>query len=153
MKTYITRIFKYGTLISCYLLIGSVLLQIYARFFMANTPPWTEEASRIFFIYTIAFASGLAVKSDYYVHLDLIFTKLSETAQHRLLLLVHLITALMFLVMFLYSFQLIDLGFREKSTSMDIPMAVAFVSILIMSGSVAYYTLLEVDRDIKNMRQ
>jgi len=152
MRKHITRILKYGTLISCYLLIGSVLLQIYARFFMENTPAWTEEASRLFFIYTIAFASGLAVKSDYYVYLDIFFERLPSQARKRVLLAVHVITLLMFSIMCLYSLQLIQLGFKEKSPSMDIPMAIAFVSIFIMSGSVAYYTALEVKDDLRNLR-
>lgn len=152
MRKHITRILKYGTLLSCYLLIGSVLLQIYARFFMENTPAWTEEASRLFFIYTIAFASGLAVKSDYYVYLDIFFERLPSQVRKRVLLAVHVITLLMFGIMCLYSLQLIQLGFREKSPSMDIPMAIAFLSIFIMSGSIAYYTALDVKDDLRNLR-
>lgn len=152
MRKHVTRIFRYGTLISCYLLIGSVLLQIYARFFMENTPSWTEEASRLFFIYTIAFASGLAVKSDYYVYLDIFFEKLPSRVSKWVLLAVHSITLLMFSIMCLYSLQLIQLGLREKSPSLDMPMAIAFISIFIMSGSVAYYTAIEVKDDLRDLR-
>ncbi|MEM1124879.1 MAG: TRAP transporter small permease subunit, partial [Bacteroidota bacterium] len=86
MQKYFTKFLKYGTLISTYGLIGSVLLQIFARFFLTNTPAWTEEASRLFFIYAMAFAAGLALKSDEYVALDLFFEKLSPVLQKRLLL-------------------------------------------------------------------
>lgn len=153
MRKQISRILKYGTLISCYLLIGSVLLQIYARFFMENTPAWTEETSRLFFIYTIAFAAGLAVKSDYYVYLDILFEKMAPLTKKRLLLGIHIVTLVMFAIMCVYSVQLVKLGFREKSPSMDIPMAVAFISIFLMSASVSYYALLEVKKAFKNLRR
>ena len=77
IKKTVEKALKYGTLVSSFALIFSVLLQIYARFFMSNTPAWTEETSRIFFIYTVSFASGLALKDNYFVYLDVFYEKTS----------------------------------------------------------------------------
>ena len=74
MAKLINRSLKYGTLICTYAFIASVLIQIYARFFMESAPSWTEEASRLFFVYAIAFASGLAYRDGYYVALDFFFS-------------------------------------------------------------------------------
>ena len=71
MRKGIGKILKIGTLLSTWGLIAMVLLQIICRFSWFDTPSWTEEASRILFIYAISFASGLALKSsNYYVALD-----------------------------------------------------------------------------------
>ncbi len=152
MRRGITRILKYGTLISTYCLIGSVLLQIYSRFFLDKTPPWTEEASRIFFIYTIAFAAGLAFKNDYYVYLDILFVRMSAKVKRKLLLGINVLTMAMFLIMAVYSVQLIYLGLREKSPTLEIPMAVSFVSMFLLSASIAYFAFLEVRKTYKKNR-
>ena len=49
------KILSAGTLISTLALLSSVIIQIYGRFFMESAPSWTEEAARVFFIYTMSF--------------------------------------------------------------------------------------------------
>lgn len=137
------RFLKYGTVVSTYLLIGSVLLQIFARFFLSSTPAWTEEASRLFFIYAMSFAAGLAVRGNYYVYLDLIFEKLSLRLQRLLLLFIHLLVAILFGLMSFYAIQFSMLGVPENSPSMKISMAIAFTSMLVMSFSLCYFSLLD----------
>lgn len=150
MEKTISRFLKYGTLLSTYGLIGSVLLQIFARFFLENTPSWTEEASRLFFIYAISFASGLALKNNYYVHLDLFFDKLSAKAKSNLTIAVQLLTLILFVVISIFSIQLIQLGHDETSPSMGIKMSFAFFSMLLLAGSISYYAFLEIKKAIKN---
>jgi len=52
----LTQFLKYGTLLTSTGFVFTVSLQIFARFFLSDVPPWTEEASRILFIYAIEFA-------------------------------------------------------------------------------------------------
>ncbi|MEM6772595.1 MAG: TRAP transporter small permease subunit, partial [Bacteroidota bacterium] len=61
---------RYGILLSALGLVLSVLIQIYGRFFLDASPPWTEEASRLFFIYTVAFGAAPALLDGYFVFLD-----------------------------------------------------------------------------------
>lgn len=140
---------KYGTLISTYALIGSVLLQIFARFFLANTPPWTEEASRLFFIYATSFAAALAFKGKYYVHLDVFFEKLSTSFQKVLLIAIPFLILVLFSIMAVFSIQFILQGHAEFSPSMKTRMSIAFFSIFIMGSSISYYAFLETMETIK----
>lgn len=152
MEKNISRILKYGTLLSAYGLVGVVLLQIFARFFLANTPPWTEEASRLFFIYATAFASGLALKNNYYVHLDVFFDRMSIKTKQILLRVIPVIILILFTIMTVFSLQFIVLGHSEFSPSMKIRMSFVFFSIFIMSASISYYAFLEVKKSFKNRR-
>lgn len=136
-----SRFLKYGTLISTYLLVGSVLLQIFARFFLSNTPAWTEEASRLFFIYAMSFAAGLAVKGNYYVYLDIIFEKMSSKTQRLLLIFIYAVVAILFALMSYFALEFAQLGLPEKSPSMKISMGIVFSSMIIMGGSLCYFTI------------
>ena len=67
-KIFLSTFLKYGTLLTSLGFIFTVSLQIYARFFLTDVPPWTEEASRMLFIYAISFASGIEYRGNYFVY-------------------------------------------------------------------------------------
>ena len=151
LKT-INKLLGMGTLISTIGFIGSTVIQIFARFFLASAPSWTEEASRLFFIYAMSFAAGLALREKYFVELDVFYRRFSKKMKYITDLLIQLCTVLLFAIMGFYSFQYIQLGSTETSPSMRIPMSFAFVSILIMSVTVVLYAFVEINQLNKNQK-
>ncbi|MDB4582576.1 TRAP transporter small permease [Draconibacterium sp.] len=143
LKT-INKLLGLGTFLSTIGFIGSTVIQIFARFFLASAPSWTEEASRLFFIYAMSFAAGLALRDKYFVELDVFYRKFSKKIKFIVDLLIQLCTVLLFAIMGFYSIQYIQLGSTETSPSMRIPMSFAFVSILIMSVTVIIYASVEI---------
>ena len=140
MRKGIGRILKVGTLLSTWGLIAMVLLQIICRFSWFETPSWTEEASRIFFIYAISFASGLALKSsNYYVALDAFYNRFNPNFKGFLDKSIPIVTFLLFAVFAFYSIQFISLGMIEKSPSMGFNMGVAFCSMFLVGATLCYY--------------
>lgn len=152
MQKSISRLLKYGTLLSTYGLIGSVLLQIFARFFLANTPPWTEEVARLCFIYATACAAGLALKQRYYVHLDMLFNRLSASVQQRLLIAIPAGTLLLFATLGGYAVPFIIRGHQELSPSMQLRMSFVFASMLILGLFMSYYALLDLLKALKTRK-
>lgn len=148
-KIVIARVLKLGTLISTFGFIGSIIIQIYARFFLESAPSWTEEASRFFFVYAVSFAAGLAMKDNYYVYLDLLYDRLKESHKKILDLIISASTLLLFLILALYSIQLIVLGVPEKSPSLGVSMSLAFAGIFIMALSVCIYAFFNFLKNLK----
>lgn len=140
----IGRILKYGALLSTWGLIITVLVQIFCRFTPIATPSWTEEASRILFIYAMAFAAGLAMKNNYYVALDMFYSRFPERLQRFLSKAIPMVTFILFAIMAVYSIQFVIQGLAEKSPSMGFNMGVAFFSIFIMSLSICYYLWIQI---------
>ncbi|MGB5554611.1 MAG: TRAP transporter small permease subunit [Flavobacteriaceae bacterium] len=139
MRKGIGRILKIGTLVSTWGLIAMVLLQIVCRFSWFETPSWTEEASRILFIYAIAFASGLALKTNYYVHLDMFYNSLPLAIRRFLDKSIPIVIFILFAVFSFYSIKFILLGIVEKSPSMGFNMGVSFCSMFIVGITICYY--------------
>lgn len=152
LNRFVSRILKYGTLFSTMVLILSVLVQIYARFFMDSAPSWTEEASRLFFIYAISFASGLAFKQNYFVSLDLISARLSKKGNAILEIIVTGLVLILFFVMTIFSIFYIKLGYIEKSPSLGFNMSISFTSILLMSLAICFFASLRFIQLIKKQR-
>ncbi|MBM1105479.1 TRAP transporter small permease subunit [Aurantibacter crassamenti] len=146
----IGRILKYGVLVSTWGLIAAVSIQVICRFTPIATPSWTEEASRILFIYAMAFAAGLAMKNNYYVHLDVFFNSFSKKAQQFLLKAIPIITFILFAIFAVYSIQFVLQGMAEKSPSMGFTMGLAFFSMFIMSVSICYYLSITIRKSFKN---
>lgn len=146
MEYLISRFLKLGALASTSALILSVIVQIYARFFMENAPSWTEEASRVFFIYAISFASGLAFKQHYYVFLDLITPRLTSKMDSMLELLVNILVLLLFLVVTVFSIPYIVMGLDERSPSLGFNMAISFASMFLMGASLCFYSSVKIYR-------
>ena len=148
----IGRILKVGVLLSTWGLIFTVLLQIFCRFTPLDTPTWTEEASRLFFIYAMSFGAGLAMKNEYYVHLDMFFSNFPVKLQRLLVKVIPVIVLFLFVIMAIYSIQFVLLGIPEKSPSMGFNMGVAFFSMFIMSASISYYLWKKIQKNYKNSK-
>lgn len=143
MKNVIGKVLKFGVLVSTYGLIISVLIQILARFLLPTAPSWTEEASRLFFIYTVAFGVGLAYEKNDFIYLDLFFERLPKKIQNIGLGIITLASLALFGIMFVYSIKFTLLGHAEFSPGMKIRMSFAFASMIILSASMCYYIIQE----------
>jgi TRAP-type transport system small permease protein len=151
IKTLIGRLLKLGTLLSSFGFVGATLIQIYARFFMESAPAWTEEAARFFFVYAMSFAAGLAMKSKYYVHLDVLFNRLNDNQKKIFEIGISIFSLLLFLILTIFSIQFILLGIPEKSPSLGISMSLAFASIFIMGFSVSLYALFDLQKNLQRL--
>jgi TRAP-type C4-dicarboxylate transport system permease small subunit len=141
-ETILVRLLEWGTIISAFALIFTVILQIVTRrFFTDMAPSWTEEASRYFFIYTISFGAGLAQREGYFVSMDYFYRKFNRKAKRIIDAIITSVSAILFGLMSVYSVHFIVLGLEETSPGLGFPMSIAFASMLIMSGTVLYYLL------------
>lgn len=152
MKRYIEKFLKIATVWSVFLLIGSVLLQIFARFFLEQAPSWTEEVSRLFFIFSVAFAAPLALKSNYYIHLDVFFNMLKTKWQKRVNTIILITVFLLFLILSIAAIEFVTMGFTENSPSMGIKMGIVFLSMLILGLTMCYFIGLKLIKQLKNPR-
>lgn len=145
----LTQFLKYGTLLTSTGFVFTVSLQIFARFFLSDVPPWTEEASRILFIYAIAFASGLAYRGNYFVFLEAFYAGFSDKMKKIIDLLSPLMTLFLFGITAFYSLYMLEMGGSELSPSLQIIMVIPFLSILILCISISYFSFLSLLKKIK----
>ena len=148
-KIILSKILKYGTLLTSWGFVMTVSLQIFARFFLSNVPPWTEEASRILFIYAIAFSSGLAYRGNYFVFLEAFYASFSDILKKKIDLISPILSLVLFGFCGFYSLSMIEMGLNEYSPTLHIPMIIPFLSILILSLSISYYSLTAFLKKIK----
>ena len=148
-KIFLSKFLKYGTLLTSLGFVMTVSLQIFARFFLSDVPPWTEEASRILFIYAIAFSSGLAYRGNYFVFLEAFYANFSDILKKKIDLISPILSLILFGFCGFYSLSMLKMGLNEYSPTLHILMIIPFLSIFILSLSISYYSLMAFLKKIK----
>ena len=143
LKKIMDTVLETGTLLSLLGMISVVTIQVVARFALPKAPPWTEEAARIFFIYTVAFAGGLAVKSGAFVAVDTFVAMLPQKAQTAINMGIHFVTVLFMWLIAYHSLTYIKVGSIQLSPALKVRMSYVFASTFIVSFFIGLYSAIE----------
>lgn len=138
---YVGITMKWGTFLSTIGFVIVILMQIFARLFLATAPSWTEEAARVFFVIAIGCAAGLALRSSEYVNFDFFYQRLSLPWQRRLRFFIDLLTVILFAIFTVYALQFTLMGWAEYSPSLQFPMAIPFAGVLILGFSLLVFAV------------
>ncbi|MGF1586678.1 MAG: TRAP transporter small permease [Bacteroidales bacterium] len=136
----IDRLFMAGAVFSLVSMIIVVGVQVFFRFFIESTPHWTEEAARIFFIYSVAFGTGTGIRNGDFISLDLIGRYLSSK-KNRLLQIITDVSVILFsIIIGVSSIRFVGYGLDESSPALEISMGIVFFSMVIISLGIAIFT-------------
>jgi TRAP-type C4-dicarboxylate transport system permease small subunit len=140
MRKIIDFIVESAVILSLTGMVISVVVQVFTRFFMESAPHWTEEAARMFFIFSVAFGSGLAIRDHAFVQLDYFLNKLNVSYKHKILVIIQGIILIFGILLSYYSIKFIGIGSTETSPSLQIKMSYVFSSMFILGILVTYYS-------------
>lgn len=134
------HLFKAGALLSLAAMIAAVTIQVFARFFLESAPHWTEEAARIFFIYSVGFGAGIGIKNGDFIRLDIIKNYLPGKANRGLNIFTDLVVIGFAVMLTFHSIKFVQLGMDELSPALQITMGFVFFSITLIGVSVILFT-------------
>jgi len=146
---WLERLFKLGTLVSFSGLVYVVLLQVYARLFLPQSPHWTEEASRFFFLFSIAFSAGVATRRRAFVNVDILFSFMGAKLRNVLCLLIDVLVLLFMALTLRYAWLNAAVGAIQTSPSLSIPMHYIFGSIVLLAFGVCLFSFEKIHEDVK----
>ena len=143
LQNYITFLSKFLTKTFFLLLISTVLLQVFSRFFLVQAPSWTEELSRVFFIYSVSFSCGLGVLKNSYISINLVIKKFSIQKQFLIQKFIQFsIIAFMVLIQF-QSIKFLQIGSLQTSPSLGINMFWFYFPIFIIPSSIMCFCIFQ----------
>ena len=139
----IGRLLTLGMALAFLGLVGSVLLQVFARWFFTTVPSWTEETARMFLIWMVGFGGGLAYRDGGYVNVDLLINLLPKKVTGFLIRAGDvLIAAFMALFTSQAWTMTMRMGRRQTSPALDVPMQYVFFAFCMLGGGVILFSLL-----------
>ncbi len=144
-KKILDTLLVIGAITSLICMVITVIIQVFARFCLPQAPAWTEEASRIFFIYISTFAGGLAFERKAFVSLGIIDHYFKGVWLFGIRLIVNIVSAFLVLLIAYVSFEFVEFGQMETSPTLRfLTMNYVFASITIMMGMIGIYVVIDI---------
>lgn len=151
LLNYMDKALAGALVISTSAMILVVLLQILARYALPWAPDWTEEMARFCFIYMVSLGAGLAMKDNTYVSVTTFLNKLPAKARIYMESIILISISLLMLIMFLYSFSLINIVRLHTSSALQINMALIYFSMMLMSFFVMLYAIVRLTEKLRHL--
>lgn len=108
-----------------------VFAQTFTRYVIFHSIPWSEELSRFLFVALIVLGINIGISENMMVKIDILETHLGKRGKF-IANLCYLMVGLLMNAAFAYStFGLIKIGRLQKSPSMQIPMSVMYIVLLV----------------------
>ena len=146
---YLDRLLYFGAVLNMFILLGVVLLQVFARVALPQVPSWTEEASRFFFMWAVAFAAGPAVREQAYVDVDSFTIHLPQKVQLGLAILLDFILVIFCAIMTYEATKLVISVEGQTSAAMLWPMKLFYASVWVQAITLTLYLARSVVRMIR----
>jgi TRAP-type C4-dicarboxylate transport system permease small subunit len=143
-------LFKIGTVLSTIGILVVVTIQAFCRLCLPSAPPWTEEASRFFFLFSVAFAAPLALREQAFVRVDTLARCLPAWLCCWLNVAIDLVIMLLMLTVTIASISFMKLGLGQLSPCLRLPMVWIHGTLLLLSSTTTLYAGIEVVKGLRH---
>lgn len=110
----------------------TILVQIFSRAFMKVPFSWTEELSRITFMWFCFLGSGFAMKQKAHLGIDFFVNKLGVKARFVNEIIVNAIIGCFGFILLYHGIQITEIMHKQLSSVMRIPMSYFYAVIPLM---------------------
>lgn len=139
---------KYAAMLGLIVLVALVAIQVFARYVLHASTPWTEELARYVFLWTTYIGCAMCFAKKKHVVIDLIDEIGKKTKNPKKLAFyvekATMVASIAFLCIFLWHFW----GYFEKiarmgrtSTAINLPMVIPYASVLTGSVLMVWHAL------------
>ncbi len=120
----------------CIVLTGAmfavVLLQVFTRLLPVSSPPWTEELARYLMIYLSFIGASSGIKKWNNINVDMFINKFPKGFQKAMSVLIKVAVLAFIITIGILGYKVFPtVGSRQMSATMNIPMLVPQLSIII----------------------
>lgn len=108
-----------------------IMVQVIMRYVFNNSLAWTEELARYLFLWSIWLGASYGVKTKGHVRLTVLTSRLSETAQNIIGVIVYFIWLLFVIFLVVKGYELVGklIVSGQTSTALHLPMWIAYASV------------------------
>lgn len=150
--TFLDKFEDYSVTILYMLMIAVIFLQVFSRFVVKYSIPWSEELARYLMVWAVFIGAGIGAKEGAHVGIDALVDVLPKKLKNYTQLFAYGISILFSVILIFLSIIMIQFLMRTGQTSpamklaMWIPYSSVFVGAILMSirfGQVAYLKIQE----------
>ncbi|MEG6615979.1 TRAP transporter small permease [Peptococcaceae bacterium 1198_IL3148] len=112
--------------------------QVISRYVFGSPFTWSEELGRYTFVWLSFLGMAIAVKQGSHIALDILVNKLTGVKRRTLMVINNLFVMVFSLVLTYGGYNLVAVGARQSSPSLNLPMDLVY-SVIPVSGILLFY--------------
>ena len=114
-----------------------------SRYIFEQPLTWTEELGRYTFVWVSFLGMAVAIKHGSHIALDIMVKKFKGTTRKCLILINNFLVSTFSIFLIYSGFKLFQLGMRQDSPSIGLPMEVVYIVIPISGMLLFYFVIIE----------
>lgn len=126
-----------------FLMTAVVTAQVVSRYVFDNPFSWTEELGRYTFVWVSFLGMAAAIKVGSHIALDMLVRALKGLSRKFLAVFNNLLVLVFAVFLTISGFNLVELGTRQHSPSLGLPMDIVYIVIPISGLLLIYFVLSE----------
>jgi TRAP-type C4-dicarboxylate transport system permease small subunit len=112
-------------------MVANIAIGVFFRYTLSIGLPWTEELGRYLMVWAGLLGAALAMKEDSHVGITAIVNLFSPVPRRFVMLLARLVILVFLALIFFKSFAYLDSLSIQKSSAMEIPMVIPYLSVIV----------------------
>jgi len=129
--TSLEKAVKWIVTIIIAMMVINITAGVFFRYVLGNSLVWTEELSRYLMVWAGMLGSGLAMADGSHVGIDLLVDKCPPVLAHALRIIAKIIIQIFLTVVMIKSFVYLDTLKIQKSSAMEMPMVIPYLSVTV----------------------
>lgn len=134
-------ILYYLCAICMFVMATAVTAQVISRYVFSNPYTWTEELGRYTFVWVTFLGMAVGVKHKSHIALDLLEKSFKGISKKILQTLNNLLIATFSVTLIYSGMKLVELGLRQTSPSLGLPMEYVYI-VIPVSGLLMFYFII-----------
>lgn len=130
-----------------------VFLQVVTRFILKVPMPWTEEVTRILFVYIVFLGAGLGMRSRGHVNVDFLVSKASGRLRLIWDSLVDIIVGVLLVAWVVLGLQFVFRSVDQVTPYLRLPISIMYFSIPLSAAIMLYYLIQDFVRRLRSPGQ
>ncbi len=153
MVKYLDHALRYLLIALVGLLTASVFAQVLVRFVFRAPFPWTEELTRIAFVYCILLGAALGVREKAHINVDFLVAILPRRVQFALKLLSNLLVAIFLCFVVWQGTVFIQLTGVQVTPVMQIPFRYLYFVLPVSGAIMLLYLVLDTVDHVRGVKR
>ncbi|WP_028306422.1 TRAP transporter small permease [Desulfitibacter alkalitolerans] len=129
-----------------------IFTQVVFRYVFQNSISWSEELGRYIFVWMTFFGAVLALRRRSHVSLDSLINQFPPWLFKAIKVFGYILMIVFAAVLFYNSFTMLQLGARQLSAAMQIPMKYVYYALPISTALLVLYLFRNLIEDIKQWK-
>jgi len=145
-KTLLDKFLEIIVITLLIIIVVAVNLEVVFRYILHNPLYWSEELSKLSFVWMIFIGSALATRDKIHIQMDYFADKLSPKIQCWLFYILQIICIAFLMSVIIFSVPLIGIQANIRSVALNISMS--YFTLAVFIGSI--FTIIYISKDIFN---